>query len=226
MRVAILANGAPPRHAAPRNAFAAADLLVACDGALAAARALGREPDYVVGDGDSLPPADHGALGARFITIPEQDTNDLCKAFRFVISLPRQNNALSIVLLGVTGLREDHTLANIFHLLDFTEEVSDTTILTDTGTFTAVRGEQTFPCRPGDAVSVFAPLPDTHVTSRGLAWPLDGVDLSPLWRGTLNHTTGETFTVCTNRPILLYSAHPQADDILSRFKKEDGKVSP
>ena len=89
-------------------------------------------------------------------------------------------------------------------LLDFTEEVPDTTILTDTGTFTAVRGEQTFPCRPGDAVSVFAPLPDTHVTSRGLAWPLDGVDLSPLWRGTLNRTTSNSFTLRTSHPLLLY----------------------
>ena len=207
MRVAILANGAPPSHAAPLAAIAAADLLVACDGAFASARALGREPDYVVGDGDSLPAADRAALATRFISVPEQDTNDLCKAFRFVISLPRPDGALSITLLGATGLREDHALANIFHLIDFTEKVPDTTILTDVGTFVAVREEQTFPCRPGDAVSVFAPLPDTHVTSRGLAWPLDGVDLSPLWRGTLNRTTAATFTLHSNHPILLYRPH-------------------
>ena len=34
MRVAILANGVPPRHAAPRHVLAAADSLVACDGVL------------------------------------------------------------------------------------------------------------------------------------------------------------------------------------------------
>ena len=206
-----LANGEPPRRTAPLaifTAFAEADVLVACDGALATARALGREPDYVVGDGDSLAPAERAALGAHFILDAEQDTNDLCKAFRFVISLPRPDNTLSIVLLGATGLREDHALANIFHLIDFTEEVPDTTILTDAGTFVAVRGEQTFPCRPGDAVSVFAPLPDTHVTSHGLAWPLDGVDLTPLWRGTLNRTTATTFTLHTNHPLLLYRPHP------------------
>ena len=207
MHVAILANGVPPRHAAPRAALAAADLLVACDGALAAARALGREPDYVVGDGDSLAPADRAALGTRFISVPEQDTNDLCKAFRFVISLPRPDGALSITLLGTTGRREDHALANVFHLIDFSEEVPDTILLTDAGTFTAVRGEQDFPCRPGDAVSVFAPLPGTRVTSRGLAWPLDGVDLSPLWRGTLNRTTSNSFTLRTSHPLLLYRPH-------------------
>ena len=207
MRVAILANGEPPRHAAPRAALAAADLLVACDGALAAARALGREPDYVVGDGDSTPAADRAALAGRFVHVAEQETNDLCKAFRFVISLPRPDDALSVVLLGATGLREDHALANIFHLLDFTEEVPDTTIVTDSGTFVAVRGEQTFPCRPGDAVSVFAPLPGTHTVSRGLAWPLEGVDLAPLWRGTLNRTTSDSFSLHANFPLLLYRPH-------------------
>ena len=210
MHVAILANGAPPCRTAPRaifDALAGANLLVACDGALGTARALGREPDYVVGDGDSLPPADRAALGTRFIAVPEQDTNDLCKAFRFVRDLPRIDTALAVTLLCTTGRREDHALANIFHLLDFTEEVPDTTILTDDGIFTAVRGKQTIPCRPGDAVSVFAPLPDTHVISRGLLWPLDGVDLTPLWRGTLNRTTGIAFTLCTDKPVLLYRPH-------------------
>ena len=207
MRVAIIASGDTPSHAVPRAALAAADLRVACDGALASARALGFEPNYVVGDGDSLSAADRDALGDRFVRVAEQDTNDLCKAFRFVQSMYCISDKPSVALLGTTGKREDHALANIFHLIDFTEEIPDTKILTDDGTFTAVRGEQTFPCRPGEAVSVFAPLPGTRVTSRGLAWPLDGVDLSPLWRGTLNRTTSDSFTLCTNHPLLLFRPH-------------------
>ena len=209
MLVAIIANGGTPRHAVPRAAFAAADLRVACDGALAAARALGHEPDYVVGDGDSLSAADRNALGDRFVHVAEQDTNDLCKAFRFVRSMPRISDEISVALLGTTGLREDHALANIFHLIDFAAEIPDTSIITDCGTFVAVRGEQTFPCHPGEAVSVFAPLPDTRVSSRGLVWPLDGVDLAPLWRGSLNRTAGIAFTLNASRPILMYRPHEQ-----------------
>lgn len=210
MHVAIIANGAPPCRDAPLaffESFAGANLLVACDGAFRTACALGRAPDYVVGDGDSLAPDDRAALGDGFIHDVEQDTNDLCKAFRFAASLPRRDGTLSITILCATGRREDHALANIFHLLDFAEEVPDTKILTDDGTFTAVRGEQTFPCRAGEAISVFAPIPGTHVTSQGLAWPLDGVDLSPLWRGTLNRTTGDSFALHASRPILLYRPH-------------------
>ena len=209
MRVAIIANGDTPRHAVPRAAFAAADLRVACDGALAAARALGHEPDYVVGDGDSLSATDRDVIGDRFVRVTEQDTNDLCKAFRFVRDLPRINTALAVTLLGATGRREDHALANIFHLIDFAAEIPDTSIITDYGTFVVVRDEQTFPCHPGEAVSVFAPLPDTRVSSRGLVWPLDGVDLAPLWSGSLNRTAGIAFTLNASRPILMYRPHEQ-----------------
>ena len=198
--IAVLANGAVPRHPIPRQLLAEAALLVCCDGALAAARALGREPDFVVGDGDSISAADRNSLGDRFVHVAEQDTNDLAKAFRFACS-----RATRIAILGATGLREDHALGNIFRLVDFTATVPDTVLYTDAGTFEVVRGEGTFAARPGEAVSIFAPVPGTEVSSQGLQWPLDGVSLADLWSGTLNRTTGPSFTLRTNgRPILVY----------------------
>ena len=204
--IVLLANGAAPRHPIPRRILAEADQLVCCDGALAAARVLGREPDFVVGDGDSISPADRAALGDRFVHIAEQDTNDLAKAFRFVRTrAPLPSDALRIAILGATGLREDHSLGNVFRLVDFTNTVPDTVLYTDTGTFEVVRGGRTFAARPGEAVSVFAPVPDTEVSSIGLEWPLGGVSLADLWAGTLNRTTGPSFTLRTDgKPILVY----------------------
>ena len=200
METAILANGAPPTHPVPLAHLREANELICCDGACRAAHVLGREPDFVVGDGDSLAAADRSALGARFVHMAEQETNDLAKAFRFACS-----RATRIAILGATGLREDHTLGNIFRLIDFTAVVPDTVLYTDTGTFEAVRGERTFAAQPEEAVSIFAPVPGTEVASKGLQWPLDGVSLADLWSGTLNRTTGPSFTLRTNgRPILVY----------------------
>ena len=198
----ILANGAPPQHPIPCHILANARLLICCDGALASARALGREPDFVVGDGDSISPADRQSLGDRFVHVPEQETNDLAKAFRFACR--SADMPAPIAILGATGLREDHTIGNIFRLVDFTAEVPDTILYTDSGTFEVLRGERAFACRPGDAVSVFAPFTDTAVASRGLEWPLDDVSLASLWSGTLNRTTGESFSMRADRPILVY----------------------
>ncbi len=202
---AILADGAPPTHPAARAAFDAASRLVCCDGAYRKARALGRLPDLVVGDGDSLSAADRAALGERFVSIAEQETNDLDKAFRTAVA---RFGGAGIVILGAGGLREDHFLGNVFRLPGFARVAPDVAMVTDAGTFTVVTGARRYACRPGEAVSVFAPDPAARATSEGLEWPLDGASLAELWRGTLNRTTGTSFRLACDRPLLVYRPFP------------------
>ena len=215
----ILANGAPPTHPVPLRSFREADRLIACDGAWRKALDLGRVPDAVVGDGDSLGEEGREALAQRgipFIGEGEQETNDLCKAFRHALATGAEGDVF--VILGATGRREDHALGNIFHLLDFAavaprEGGADrlparVSMVTDFGTFEPVLPPGgTWTAAAGRSVSVFAPVPGTRMTSEGLEWPLEGVALDALWRGTLNRTTGDTFTLRTTHPILLYLAH-------------------
>lgn len=202
---AILADGALPTHPAARAAFDAASRLVCCDGAYRKARALGRLPDLVVGDGDSLSAADRAALGERFVSIAEQETNDLDKAFRTAVA---RFGGAGIVILGAGGLREDHFLGNVFRLPGFARAAPDVAMVTDAGTFTVVTGARRYACRPGEAVSVFAPDPAARATSEGLEWPLAGVSLAELWRGTLNRTTGTSFRLACDRPLLVYRPFP------------------
>ena len=80
---AILANGAPPVHEVPLRVLRGAQRLIACDGAWRAAMELGRRPDAVVGDGDSLGDGageELSRIGVPFVADDGQDTNDLCKA--------------------------------------------------------------------------------------------------------------------------------------------------
>lgn len=204
-RTAILANGAPPTHPVAVAAFQSARRLVCCDGACPKALALGREPDLVVGDGDSLTAEQKAALGERFVHIAEQDTNDLDKAFRTVMA--RFDVVGGVVILGAGGLREDHFLGNVFRLPGFARVVPNVEMVTDAGVFSVVTGARVYACQAGEAVSVFAPESATHVRSEGLEWPLDGVSLEALWQGTLNRTTGESFTLWSDRPVIVYRPH-------------------
>ena len=201
--IAILANGALPQHQVPLARLRSADVLVCCDGACAKARKLGREPDYVVGDGDSALANDKASLGERFVVVPEQDTNDLDKAFRFACSLKPG----SITILGATGLREDHSLGNIFRLFDFAATFPETSMLTDAGTFEVVAGERGFECKPGEPVSVFATDRDTRVETEGLVWPLEGVRFENLYCATLNRTSGTSFRLVPTRPVLIFRTY-------------------
>jgi len=109
-----------------------------------------------------------------------------------------------IVIVGAGGGREDHLIGNVFRLLDFAERVPDVAMITNSGRFDVVKGERKFKSAPGQAVSVFAPLPGTKLESEGLEWPLGGVDLSRLWSGTLNRTTARGFTIRSTTPVLVY----------------------
>ena len=206
--IAIVANGETPSGRA-REILASARVVVACDGALSRARACGREPNFVVGDGDSIPLQDRAALAGRFVHVAEQDTNDLAKAFRFArTACP---DAESVVVVGAGGGREDHLIGNVFRLVGFADEFPEVSMATNAGLFVVVPARREFACRPGEAVSVFASRPGLRAVSEGLEWPLDGVDLSSPASGTLNRTTGTSFTVAADGPLVVYRPWPRKE---------------
>lgn len=207
----ILAAGDRPSHPIPLSMLRCAKRLIACDGAWRTAVALGRKPDAVVGDGDSLAPGDAaalGSLGVFAVQESEQDTNDLAKAFRYACA---SGDAACIAILGATGGREDHTIGNVFHLMDFAERHRDVAIVTDSGTFEPLpppgidRQDESLAGRP---ISIFAPCPGTSMKSKGLVWPLDGVTFDQLWRGTLNRISSSRFSISTNRMAVVFIPHP------------------
>ena len=165
--------------------------VVACDSAADSFfRRFSRSPDVVVGDCDSV-----RLVHPNVIRFSEQDTNDLSKAIAYC----RAQGWDDMVVLGAAGLRDDHSLGNIFRALD--EAVA---VVTDYGVFYPVSGEAHFCTRPGAGVSVFAPDRGTVMTSKGLEWPLDGVKFDNLYVATLNRAPTGEFTVAADRPVFVY----------------------
>ena len=201
--VVILANGEKPTHKIPLDVLRKADFVVCCDGAYKKLKETGREPDYVVGDCDSISKKDTLSLANKVIKISEQETNDLAKAFYFTIN-NKDWKKPSITILGACGLREDHTIGNVFRLIDFAKESPSISIYSDYGRFFPVLKSKRIKCRKSTPVSIFAPFPGTAVKSTGLKWKLDGLDLSQLYSATLNKTTGASFTISTTAPVIIY----------------------
>lgn len=191
-RVVILAAGDfPKRGTGARQLLESAEVVVCCDSAADAYRRhTGREPEAVVGDGDSL----RGSFG-NVVRIGEQETNDLEKAVAYC----RSRRWMRPIVLGATGKREDHTLGNIFRAMALGLEV-----VTDYGRFVPVRGRVALAVTQGAAISVFATNPATRVRSRGLEWPLEGVVFRNLYCATLNRATARRVTLSTTHPICVF----------------------
>lgn len=192
--VVILAAGDFPRKGGTAwRILENADVVVCCDGAADAfRRRFSREPDFAVGDCDSL----KGEF-ANVVRIAEQDTNDLEKAARFC----RAKGWRNPVVLGATGKREDHTIGNVFRAMDLGLE-----IVSDYGRFVPFCGRKTFAVQKGSAISVFAADPAARMSSTGLQWPLDGVVFANPYCATLNRATGEKVVIETDRRACAYIA--------------------
>ena len=225
MHALLLANGQFPRRPELRQALRNAPLLICCDGdynRLVHSRIFRESaspqvrksddshsipPIHVVGDLDSLSPSliQRQPLHARFVQVTEQETNDLCKAIRYALSL----QVTSIDILGATGLREDHTIGNIAHLPEFAQMPTangrplQVRMLTDYGFFTPVVGSATLTSFPGQQVSVFSLTPQVPVTYKGLQYPLKSKPLLSWWQGTLNCALGNSFTVTSASGLLI-----------------------
>lgn len=190
--LAVVAAGDFPAPGGEARALLdSAARVVCCDGAADAyRRETGREPDAAVGDGDSV----RGGF-ANFVRIPDQDTNDLEKAFRWCAA---QGWGVPVVF-GAAGGREDHFIGNVFRSF-----AAGADIVTDRGRFCHVDGRASFAARRGAAVSVFATDPSVAASSRGLEWPLDGVRLSNLYVATLNRASSDRVDIETTGPVYVY----------------------
>ena len=225
MNITIIANGEFPRTPYPLSCLGEACQIVCCDGAfekyLRRYHDLPAPPERftVIGDGDSMSPAvwaEAEALGLHpdRIKISEQETNDLTKAVGYVVSEYRAANRgpLSIVIMGATGLREDHTLGNISLLGHYAEQypVIEFRMVSDYGIFRPVRGRSAFDTFPGQQVSIFSLTPEIPVSVEGLRYPLANRPLRQWWEGTLNEALGDRFTV-DGGLLIVYQTPIQTD---------------
>lgn len=187
----ILADGDFPKDAVPLSYLEKAGRIVCCDGAALALVQYGLTPSVIVGDLDSLSEDFRKRYSECLVHVEEQEDNDLTKAFRYCMS----KNWKNIVILGATGKREDHTLGNLSLLADYSKEVSTIRLVTDHGSFFAVRSPGTFESMKGEQISIFAMDENTFVTSQNLKYPMKKYHLRRWWQATLNEALGDHFSL-------------------------------
>lgn len=187
----VVANGRFPSSDLPLGVLEKAKVIIACDGAVKPLHEKGIRPDAIIGDLDSIPSDLRELYADRIHQVKDQEINDLTKAVRFA----HAHGHREILLLGATGLREDHTLGNISLLLDYASFFKRVEMLSDYGIFTPITQTTTFASDPGQQVSIFLLYPEGEISTEGLRWPIQHRKLTSWWQGTLNEALNDRFTV-------------------------------
>lgn len=205
----VVANGAFPKHETLLRILHRTPHVIACDGAAETLLNAGftAQQITVIGDGDSLAPRLKRQL--HFISINEQDDNDLTKATRYVCTQHGQaqpqltaNRRLRIAYLGATGKREDHTLGNIALMMHYYDHFNvQPFMLTDEGIFIAACGDCRFDVTPGQQISIFN-FGCQQLECQGLRWPI--YPFETLWQGTLNEAVHSVVQIKADNSYLIY----------------------
>ena len=155
--------------------------LVAADGGAASLLSAGWVPDRVIGDLDSLPQAAAADLGDRLVRDDDQDSTDFEKCLSRI-------DAPLILAAGFTGGRLDHEMAVWNALVRYPERVCVVIGGADIVFRAPRRIGLALPA--GSRLSLF-PMARIAGRSRGLDWPIDGLDFAPDGRiGTSNRVAG------------------------------------
>ena len=198
----IVANGEFPSASVMHRWIDRAPLVVCLDGAANRLLQLGYRPHLIIGDGDSIQPGLTERYGVEFLKVDEQETNDLSKAVRYL----HRRGCRQLMMLGITGRRDDHTLGNISLLVYYLQMGMKAVAVTDWGTFVPCRGNALLKTTKGQQVSLFN-FRATGIKSNDLVYP--PYDTTMLWQGTLNEAKSDHLSIQAEGDYLVYLVNMQ-----------------
>lgn len=168
--------------------------VVAADSGADWLHAVGRLPDALIGDLDSVTDVTRAAMPPHAVhLITEQDSTDFDKALRSI-------DAPLILGIGFLGGQVDHLLAAMTVLARYPDRAI--VLVGERDVVAHLPPRIDLPVSSGCRVSLY-PMRPVSGTSTGLHWPIDGLELSPGGRvGTSNRADGPV-TLTVQSPGLL-----------------------
>ncbi|MGD0276177.1 MAG: thiamine diphosphokinase [Syntrophales bacterium] len=180
-------------------------VIICADGGTRHAKALGLNPDMIVGDLDSIDPEVERHFrqrGVSFLKHPKKkDETDAELALEQAFKLAPDK----ICIFGGLGLRLDHTLANLFLLLQGLRRGIPLRLVDEWCEVFLVERTAVIEGEPGQTVSFFPFVGEASgINLDGFEYPLQGAMLMPdKPYGISNRLTGKYGTVSVETGVLL-----------------------
>lgn len=171
----ILANGNPPKKKVisffRKNGF---NTLICADGGANSSMEMELVPDVIIGDLDSISAETIKEFKSvsKIIRLKRQNDTDVEKCLKYAI----KSGFDEVILMGVTGIRLDHTFCNLGIVLKFCHELKISLVAEDSF-LKPYSGKIKLRTSPGEIVSLYGIDSKTKIISRGLKYVLKNVSL-------------------------------------------------
>jgi len=166
-KLALFLNGEKPKRIPNLSKY---DKIFCTDGAYNFLKEINIKPDLIIGDFDSINklPKDIPHLHT-----PNQNFTDFEKAIKYII----KNKYNSIDVFAANGLEQDHFLGNMTTALKYKKKIQ-IVFFDDKQTYYFIEKKFKIENIKGKKVSLF-PFPKAkNIFSKGLQYPLNGMDLN------------------------------------------------
>ncbi|MCP4119626.1 MAG: thiamine diphosphokinase [Desulfobacteraceae bacterium] len=178
MESIIIASGTLKRHDYFSRLIRRADLVVCADGGARHLERMNLVPHVAIGDLDSIDTKSRRFLEKHHVPIIRHPKDKDATDTELAVQWAMEKGATELTLLGVTGTRMDHTLANILLLKSIGATGTKCRIIDDNNEIHLVTESLELEGSPGDHVSLI-PLTETvkGVTIKGVDFPLDNAEI-------------------------------------------------
>jgi len=205
MKAVVLAGGKIENYDKVKKYLCESSLIICADSGIEHAFNMGIIPDLLVGDMDSISPeaaAKVQELGIEKYTYPsEKDYTDTELAIDIAIS----KGVREVILLGGLGDRPDHSLANIYLMVNFKRQGLELKLAGENWEMFLIDKVAEVSGKKGDILSLIPISPEAiGVETEGLYYPLKGETLlmGPA-RGISNVFLGNVAKISIKQGLLL-----------------------
>lgn len=158
-------------------------------------------PDFILGDLDSICAEKLKQYNGKVIDLPDQNLNDLEKVLNWCLD----NNFNDIDIIGFDGKRIDHTIGNFSIILRFIDKLN-IDIITESGIFHTIKNDTIIKNLKNKYISIFSNDSHNQISTIGLKYELKNNKLPELNSGTLNYAIKDDVKVFCNNNILFFIA--------------------
>lgn len=202
----VICNGEMPSLRLLSPLLKTKPFIVCADGGANKVRAYGIVPDCIIGDLDSITQKTrHFFSFVPVIHVADQESTDLEKVLEYLLT----QRFTSASIIGATGDRPDHMMANFSILLKYNKKIA-LQFFDEFCTIEIVQKRNRFTSAVGQQISLVPMGKCTGITTKGLKYPLKNESLQlGVREGSSNEavSTKVEITVKTGS-LLLFKIHP------------------